>query len=663
MRTIDKTTISAIRLLSAEGIQKANSGHPGLPMGAAPMAYELWAKQMKHNPSDPNWINRDRFILSAGHGSMLLYSLLHLFGYGLTIEDLKEFRQWDSKTPGHPEYGHTAGVDTTTGPLGAGFATGIGMAMAEANLAANFNKDGFKIVDHYTYAIVGDGCMMEGITSEAASLAGTLKLGKFIALYDSNKITIEGSTDIAFTEDVAKRYEAYDWQVITVQDGNDCDAIGKAIEESKTDLDRPSLIIVKTQIGYGCPAKQGKASAHGEPLGVDNIVETKKFLEFPVDQEFHVPEEVYGHIETIKEQGKSEQEAWDNMFAEYAAKYSELAKQWKIWTSKELPVDLLNDEEYWTFDKKPNATRAISGQIINRLTKYLPNMFGGAADLAPSTKTYMTDKGDFSADNYAGMNLHFGVRELAMSAMVNGISLHGAHKPFCATFFVFSDYIKPSVRLSALMKLPVTFVLTHDSIGVGEDGPTHQPIEQLAMLRSVPNMVVYRPADAKETAAAWYYAISSKDTPTALVLTRQNLPYYEESGKEALKGGYVLVDSEKETPDMLLMASGSEVECIYEAAKKLKAEGIDVRVVSMPSMDIYDMQSEEYKESVMPKAVRKRVAIEAGVTMGWYKYVGLDGKVIGLDHFGASAPAKKVFEAFGITADNAYEVAKKVYKS
>lgn len=439
MGTIDTTTINAIRLLSAEGIQKkANSGHPGLPMGAAPMAYELWAKHMKHNPSDPNWINRDRFILSAGHGSMLLYSLLHLFGYGLTIDDLKEFRQWDSKTPGHPEFGHTVGVDTTTGPLGAGFATGIGMAMAEANLAANFNKDGFKIVDHYTYAIVGDGCMMEGITSEAASLAGTLKLGKFIALYDSNKITIEGSTDIAFTEDVAKRYEAYNWQVITVQDGNDLDAIGKALKEAKADLDRPSLIVVKTQIGYGCPAKQGKASAHGEPLGIDNIVETKKFLEFPVDQEFHVPEDVYGHMETIKEKGKNEQEAWDNMFAEYAAKYSELAEQWKIWTSKELPVDLLNEDDYWTFDKKPNATRAISGQIINRLTKYLPNMFGGAADLAPSTKTYMADKGDFfSADNYAGMNLHFGVRELAMSAIVNGISLHGAHKPFCATFFVF----------------------------------------------------------------------------------------------------------------------------------------------------------------------------------------------------------------------------------
>lgn len=663
MGTIDTTTINAIRLLSAEGVQKANSGHPGLPMGAAPMAYELWAKHMKHNPSDPNWINRDRFILSAGHGSMLLYSLLHLFGYGLTIDDLKAFRQWGSKTPGHPEYGHTVGVDTTTGPLGAGFATGVGMAMAEANLAANFNKDDFKIVDHYTYAIVGDGCMMEGITSEAASLAGTLKLGKFIALYDSNKITIEGSTDIAFTEDVAKRFEAYGWQVITVEDGNDLDAIGKAIEAAKGDLERPSLIVVKTQIGYGCPAKQGKASAHGEPLGVDNLAETKKFFEFPLDQEFHVPEEVYSHMDTLKEQGKREQEDWDSMFAKYAAKYSELADQWKIWTSKELPVDLLNDEDYWTFDKKPNATRAVSGQIINRLTKYLPNMFGGAADLAPSTKTYMTDRGDFSGDDYAGMNLHFGVRELAMAAMANGIALHGAHKPFCATFFVFSDYIKPSIRLSALMNLPVTYVLTHDSIGVGEDGPTHQPIEQLAMLRSVPNMVTYRPADAKETAAAWYHAISSKDTPTALVLTRQNLPYYEETSKDALKGGYVLVDSEKDVPDMLLMASGSEVECVYEAAKKLKADGIDVRVISMPSMDIYDSQSAAYKESVMPKAVRKRVAIEAGATMGWYKYVGLDGEVIGLDHFGASAPASKVFEAFGITADHTYEIAKKVYEN
>ncbi|WP_304943310.1 transketolase [Vallitalea guaymasensis] len=661
MRNIETTTINTIRILSAEGIQKAKSGHPGLPMGAAPMAYELWANHMKHNPSDPNWINRDRFILSAGHGSMLLYSLLHLFGYGLTIEDLQEFRQWGSKTPGHPEFGHTVGVDTTTGPLGAGFATGIGMAMAEANLAAKFNKDEYKIVDHYTYAIAGDGCMMEGITSEAASLAGTLKLGKFIAFYDSNKITIEGSTDIAFTEDVGKRYEAYGWQVLQVEDGNDLEAIGKAIQDAKADLEHPSLIIVKTQIGYGCPAKQGKSSAHGEPLGDDNIIETKKNLELPLDKEFHVPEEVYDHMKALQEKGNKEQAKWNELYKEYAAKYADLAKEWEIWTSEELPVDLLNNEEFWTFDNKPSATRAISGQIINKLTKYIPNLFGGAADLAPSTKTYMNDKGDFSAEDYSGMNLHFGVRELAMSAMANGIALHGAHKPFVATFFVFSDYIKPSVRLSALMKLPVTYVLTHDSIGVGEDGPTHQPIEQLAALRSMPNVVTFRPADPRETAAAWYYAITSKETPTAIVLTRQNVPYYEESEKKALKGGYVLVDSDKETPDMILMASGSEVECIYEAAKKLKQDGIDVRVVSMPSMDVFDAQSEEYKESVLPNNVRKRVAIEAAATFGWYKYVGLDGEVIGLDHFGASAPAARVFEEFGITTENVYEVAKKVY--
>lgn len=661
MKNVDTLSVNALRILSAEGIQKANSGHPGLPLGAAPMAYELWANHMKHNPNDPNWINRDRFILSAGHGSMLLYSLLHLFGYGLTIDDLKEFRQWGSKTPGHPEYGHTVGVDATTGPLGAGFATGVGMAMAEANLSAKFNKEDYKLVDHYTYILAGDGCMMEGISSEAASLAGTLKLGKFIAFYDSNKITIEGSTDIAFTEDVGKRYEAYGWQVLTVEDGNDMDAIGNAIEQAKAELSKPSLIIVKTQIGYGCPAKQGKASAHGEPLGAENIIETKKYLGLEIDKEFHVPDEVHTHMEEIRNKGQQEQQKWQELLEEYKAQYPELAKEWDQWTSDDLSVDLLNDEDYWTFDEKPNATRAISGQIINKLTKYVPNLFGGAADLAPSTKTYMKDQGDFSAEDYSGMNIHFGVRELAMAAMGNGIVLHGGFKSFVSTFFVFSDYLKPSVRLSALMNLPLTYVLTHDSIGVGEDGPTHQPIEQLAALRSIPNVVTFRPGDAKETAAAWYYAITSKETPTAIVLTRQNVPYYKESGKEALKGAYILVDSEKETPDMILMASGSEVEFIYEAGMKLKDEGIDVRIVSIPSMDLFEMQSEGYKESVLPLSVRKRFAVEAATSFGWHKYVGLDGEVLSVDHFGASAPGSRVYQEFGITTDNVYKKAKALY--
>lgn len=662
MKPIEQLSVNTIRILSAEAVQKANSGHPGLPMGAAPIAYELWANHMKHNPKNPNWLNRDRFILSAGHGSALLYTLLHLFGYGLTIEDLKSFRQFGSKTPGHPEYGHTVGVETTTGPLGQGIANAVGFAIAEAHLGAKFNTPEHKIVDHYTYVLTGDGCLMEGISYEAASLAGTLKLGKLIALYDSNNITIEGSTDIAFTEDVAKRFEAMGWQVLDVADANDLETLSEAIESAKAETTKPSIIIVKTQIGYGCPGKQGKSSAHGEPLGEDNLKATKENLNWPGVEPFFVPDEVRTHMEEIVKKGQAYEEEWNALYEDYKKTYPELAKEWEAWNSKELPMDFLNSEEFWTFEEKPVATRICSGEVLNRLVKVIPNLMGGSADLAPSTKTLMNGKGDFGAENYRGANMHFGVREHAMAAIGNGMALHGGIIPYVSTFFVFSDYMKHSMRLSALMGLPVIYVLTHDSIGVGEDGPTHEPIEHLAALRSIPNFTVFRPADAKETAAGWYAALTRKNSPTALVLTRQNLPYYKETGKDALKGGYILVDSEKETPDAILMASGSEVELIYEASRKLKAEGIDVRVVSMPSTDIFEEQSEEYKAAVLPKEVRARLAVEAASSFGWHKYVGLDGDVLTIDTFGASGPASVLFEEFGFTVDNVVNKVKKLIR-
>ncbi len=651
MKTIQEQAINTIRILSAEGVQKANSGHPGLPMGAAPMAFELWANHMKHNPKNPKWDNRDRFILSAGHGSMLAYSLLHLFGYGLTMDDLKEFRQWDSLTPGHPEFGHTVGVETTTGPLGAGFATGIGMAMAEVHLASKYNKEKYSIVDHYTYSIVGDGCLMEGATAEAASLAGTLALDKFIAFYDSNKITIEGSTDLAFTEDVAKRFEAYNWQVLEVEDGNDSAMIGKAIVETKANKTQPSLIIVKTKIGHGCPAKEGKASAHGEPLGMDNVLAAKETLGMPVDKEFYVSDEVKDYINSIVAKAEEKEAAWITLFENYKKDYPALAEQYEKDMAGYIDMDQLESEAFWNFSDQPNATRASSGEVIQKLVEIIPNLFGGSADLAPSTKTWMNDQGEFSKEDYSGKNIHFGVRELAMTAMGNGIILHGGLVSFTSTFFVFSDYMKPMIRLAALMGLPHTFVLTHDSIGVGEDGPTHQPIEQLAGLRTIPNLVTFRPADAKEVAAGWYFAVTNKKQPTALVLTRQNVEQYENSGKEALKGGYILIDSEKATPDVILMASGSEVGQVVEASKILKKDGIDARVVSMPSMELFNAQPEAYKESVLPKSVKKRVSIEAARTFGWAQYVGLEGKTIGIDRFGASAPGAKVYEELGITVE------------
>ncbi len=655
---IENMSVNAIRVLAADAVQKANSGHPGLPLGSAAMAYELWANHMNHNPADPKWFNRDRFILSGGHGSTLLYSLLHLFGYGLTKEDLASFRQWGSLTPGHPEYGHTVGVEATTGPLGAGMGMAVGMAVAEAHLAAVFNKENYPVVDHYTYVLGGDGCMMEGISSEAFSLAGTLGLSKLIVLYDSNKISIEGGTDIAFTEDVRKRFEAFGFQTLVVEDGNNIEEIGKAIEEAKADKTRPTMITVKTKIGYGCPAKEGKASAHGEPLGADNVAALKENLGWPSQEPFYVPDEVYANYKEKAKKGAQAEEAWNKLFADYCNAYPQMKKLWDEYFDENAADKVLNDENFWSYEDKPQATRNLSGIQINKLKNILPNLMGGSADLAPSTKTYMSDMGDFSKDNYAGRNMHFGVRELAMTAIGNGMMLHGGLHAFVSTFFVFSDYVKPMARLSAIMGVPLTFVLTHDSIGVGEDGPTHEPIEQLAMFRSLPNFTVYRPCDATETAAAWAYAVTSKKTPTALVLTRQNLPQIPGSSKDALKGAYVIADSSKNEPDAILIASGSEVSLAVDAKAELIKDGIDVRVVSMPSMDVFDQQSDEYKESVLPKSVRKRVAIEALSDFGWGKYVGLDGAYVTMHSFGASAPAATLFKEFGFTVENVVKTVK-----
>ncbi|WP_195266208.1 transketolase [Clostridium sp. 1001275B_160808_H3] len=649
-RKLDRLSIDAIRVLSADAIEKSKSGHPGLPLGSATMAYILWTK-MNHSGKNPNWDNRDRFILSAGHGSMLEYSLLHLFGYGITIEDIKNFRQLGSLTPGHPEYGHTKGVEITTGPLGQGVCNAVGMAIAESHLAEKFNKPGYEVVNHNTYAIVGDGCLMEGISAEASSLAGTLGLGKLIVLYDSNNISIEGNTDIAFREDVAKRYEAYNWQVIKVNDGNDIEAVEKAIEEAKNETTKPSIIIVKNQIGFGCPEKQGKASAHGEPLGTENVKAMKENLGWN-QEDFYVPKEVYSNMDNYINLGIEKEKHWNDLFEDYRNAYPKLAEEYCKWISGTIDSEaLLNNKDFWNFEKAM-ATRESSGIIINRLAELIPNFIGGSADLSPSNKSYMNGKGDFSEENRSGRNLHFGVREHAMAAITNGIYAHGGLKAFCATFFVFSDYMKGAMRLSALMNLPVTYVLTHDSIGVGEDGPTHQPIEQLAALRSMPNMTVFRPADSKETAAAWYYAVTNGSSPTSIVLSRQTLPLYDGSAKRALNGGYIIKDSKKEIPDAILMASGSEVELIYKAADELENQGIDVRVVSIPSFEIFDSQDKEYKESVLPNKVRKRIAVEALSSFGWHKYVGLDGEVISLDTFGASGKAEELFKKFGFTVEN-----------
>ena len=663
MSNIDTTCVNAIRVLAADAIQKANSGHPGLPLGSAAMAYELWANHMNHNAKNPKWANRDRFVLSGGHGSTLLYSLLHFYGYGLTLEDMKQFRQDGSLTPGHPEYGHTTGVEATTGPLGAGMGMAVGMAMAEAHLAAAFNKPDFPVVDHYTFALGGDGCMMEGISSEAFSLAGTLGLSKLIILYDSNKISIEGDTDIAFTENVQKRMEAFGFQTITVEDGNDIAAIGKAIEEAKADKKRPSFITVKTQIGFGCPAKQGKASAHGEPLGEENVKALKENLGWPEPEKtFNIPAEVYAHYQELAKKGEAAEEKWNKLFADYCAKFPEAKK---LWEKFHAPLDaeaLLSDEAFWAYEDKPQATRNLSGIMINRLKDIMPQLIGGSADLAPSNKTHMNDEADFSRMNYAGRNLHFGVRELAMAAIANGITLHGGLRTYVGTFFVFSDYTKPMIRLAALMQIPVTYVFTHDSIGVGEDGPTHEPVEQLAMLRALPNVNVFRPADATETAAGWYLAATSEKHPTALILTRQNLPQLAGSSKDALKGAYVVSEAKKQEMDGILIATGSEVSLAVEAQAELAKEGIDVRVVSMPCMELFEEQSADYKESVLPKKVRARVAVEAAMDFGWGRYVGLDGATVAMEGFGASAPAQILFQKYGITKEAVVYCMKKIIK-
>ncbi len=655
-----QTTINAIRILSAEAIQKANSGHPGLPLGSAPIAYTLWQNFLKFNNKDPKWDDRDRFVLSAGHGSMLNYSLLYLYGFGLTIEDLENFRQLGSKTPGHPEYGHTVGIETTTGPLGQGIANAVGMAVAEAHLAAKFNRDGFPIVDHYTYALVGDGCLEEGISYEACSFAGTHELGKLIVFYDDNDITIEGNTDITFKEDVAARFKAQNWQVLKVDlvaNPDNVMMIANAIKKAQKETTKPSIIICKTKIGYGTPL-EGSHKCHGSPLGVENLQKTKEKLGWTWAP-FEVPEEVFKHTATAGRRGAKREKEWKAMFAEYEKAYPELAAEYKSAMKGELP-DLAHCEELFAFEK-PMATRQTSAQVLQKIAARIPSLMGGSADLAPSNLSDMKNTetityGDFGPGHYEGRNMHFGIREHAMAAIANGMQLHGGLHVYCSTFFIFSDYCKHAMRLAALMNIPVTYILTHDSIGVGEDGPTHEPVEQLIALRSIPNMKVYRPADGKETAAAWISALTGT-APTALVLTRQNLPQYENSGLEALKGGYVLEDCEG-TPDVLLIASGSEVELCVKAKAALAEENIKARVVSMPCIEEFEKQCDCYKESVLPKAVKARVCVEAGSPYSWYKYAGDNGEIVAMTTFGASGPAPKLFEKFGFTVENVVAKAK-----
>ena len=656
MEDVKQLTINAIRVLSAEAIQKANSGHPGLPLGAAPIGYAAFTN-MTFNPKDTAFDNRDRFVLSAGHGSMLDYALYYLFGFGLTKEDIMNFRQLDAKTAGHPEYGVCPGVETSTGPLGQGIANAVGMAIAEDYLANKFNKEGFPIVDHYTYALCGDGCMQEGIENEAASLAGALKLGKLIVLYDDNDITIEGDTDITFTEDVGKRHEAMGWQVINVKDANDVNALNRAIKKAKAEKNKPSLIVIKSQIGFGSHLV-GQAKCHGAPLGEAGVATLKENLGW-TSAPFEVPEEVFAHCKKFANKGKRAQKAWKAMFKAYAEQYPELAKEYTAWNSKKLP-DLANIEELWQFEKDM-ASRDYGSVVLNKIAKYVPNLIGGSADLGPANKSVMNGRGDYSPTCKTGSNMHFGIREHAMAAIANGMYLHGGLVPYCATFAVFSDYMKNAIRMSAIMELPVTYILTHDSIGVGEDGPTHQPIEHLAGLRATPNLKVYRPADGRETTAAWIAALTGKE-PSCLFLSRQTLPMLEGTGKDAFKGGYVLADSIKKTPDVILMATGSEVNLIMKAKAELLKDGIDARVVSMPCLEDFDRQPAKYKESVLPASVRARVAVEAGAPMCWYKYVGLDGKIIGMETFGASAPANQLFVKYGFTVENVVNTVKELVK-
>ncbi|WP_445659530.1 transketolase [Aeribacillus sp. FSL M8-0254] len=655
-----------IRTLSIDAIEKANSGHPGMPMGAAPMAYALWTKFMNINPENPNWFNRDRFVLSAGHGSMLLYSLLHLSGYDLSMDDIKSFRQWGSKTPGHPEYGHTPGVDATTGPLGQGIAMAVGMAMAERHLAATYNKEGYNIVDHYTYVICGDGDLMEGISSEAASLAGHLKLGRLIVLYDSNDISLDGDLNKSFSENVEERFKSMGWQVLRVEDGNNIEEISKAIEEAKLDEQRPTLIEVKTTIGYGSPNKAGTSSVHGSPLGPEETKLTKEAYAWTFEEDFYVPAEVYEHFEkNVKERGKQKEIEWNNLFEKYEKEYPELAKELKAAINGELPENWDQSLPFYE-EGKSVATRSSSGEVLNAIAEKVPYFFGGSADLAGSNKTTIKGSGDFSAEDHSGRNIWFGVREFAMGAALNGMALHGGLRVFGGTFFVFSDYLRPAIRLAALMNLPVTYVFTHDSIAVGEDGPTHEPIEQLASLRAMPNLSVIRPADGNETRAAWKVALESKSTPTALVLTRQNLETIKgtkENAEEGVaKGAYVISPAKSDQPDALLLASGSEVALAIKAQQILASDGIDVQVVSMPSWDRFEKQSKDYKESVLPSSVTKRLAIEMASSLGWERYVGSEGEILAIDKFGASAPGEKIISEYGFTVENVVEKVKELVR-
>ena len=661
MTKLDELCINTIRMLSVDCIEKAKSGHPGMPMGAAAMAYVLWTRFLCHNPLNPKWENRDRFVLSAGHGSMLLYSLLHLTGYDLSLEELKNFRQWKSKTPGHPEHGLTSGVETTTGPLGEGFANGVGMAIAERYLAKRFNRSGHEVVDHFIYGIVSDGDLMEGVSQEAASLAGHLKLGKLIYLYDDNHISIEGSTDLTFTEDRRARFEAYGWHVQEIEDGNDPAAIEKTILTAQKEISRPSLIAVRTHIGYGSPNKQDTAGAHGEPLGSEETMLTKKNLGWPLDPLFFIPDEALKHFRQAVEKGKDHEEQWQAKFSSYKAAYPKQADEWRLWMNQILPENWDKDIPSFPADSKGMATRVASGIVLNAIAEDMHNLLGGSADLSPSNKTHIKGGEDFESGVYQGRNFHFGLREHGMASIMNGMALYGGIIPYGATFMVFSDHMRPGIRMAALMGLKVIYVFTHDSIGVGEDGATHQPVEQLASLRSIPHFTVIRPCDANEVAEAWRIAVKSINGPVALILTRQNVPVLDRTAfadaTELSRGAYILRDSQNGKPDVILIATGSETHIAIDAWQRLVQNGVGVRIVVMPSWELFDKQPEEYRHEVLPPEVKARISIEAGVTLGWERYVGSNGDMIGIDHFGASAPINILYEKFGLTVDRVVEKA------
>ena len=652
----DELCINTMRFLAVDAVQKANSGHPGMPMGAAVMAYVLWGRFLKHNPNDPAWPDRDRFVLSAGHASAMLYALLYLTGYDLPLEEIKQFRQWGSKTPGHPEFGLAPGVEVTTGPLGQGFANGVGMAIAERWLAEHYNRPGHEIINHYTYAICSDGDFMEGVSSEAASLAGTLRLGKLIYLYDDNGISIEGDTDVTFTENVAQRFQAYGWHVIGPIDGMDIASVDSAIRMAQAEKGRPSLIVCKTVIGYGSPNKAGTGSAHGEPLGEDEVALAKERLGWPYKEPFTVPPEVLGHFRQAQERGSQQQAEWQDKLEEYRRAYPDEALKLEMDLSGDLPDGWDNDlDSLFLSEDKPVATREASGRVMNIIAPRVHALVGGAGDLAPSTKTILKDKGHFCPDDYSGHNLHFGVREHAMGGIASGMALHGGIIPYTATFLIFYDYMRPPVRLAAMMGQRVIYIFSHDSVGLGEDGPTHQPIEQLTGLRSVPNLTVIRPADATETVEAWKIALRRRQGPTALILTRQKLPVLDRTvlapASEVQRGGYTLWQATA-SPEVILIGTGSEVHIALEAGKLLQEKGVAARVVSLPSWELFDAQPAEYRKSVLLPSLQARVSMEAGITLGWEKYLGSDGIAIGLDHFGASAPYKKIYEQFGLTAEH-----------